>query len=160
VSCQRWEDGYYSTYRHLADEDLDFVLHLGDYLYEGDIAADGRFRRTTVPESARPAPRSLDQWTASIPTAAGLRLYRIVYLDRVGSRGLFWCPAPAQGLGRCRSRFAHFEATVTSSPWWCLEWRQDDGMHHGGGMRYKFRRTSLWTYAYVSGSRPGTVRDG
>jgi alkaline phosphatase D len=62
VSCQRWEDGYYSTYRHLADEDLDFVLHLGDYLYEGDIAADGKFRRTTVPESARPAPRSLDQW--------------------------------------------------------------------------------------------------
>ena len=62
VSCQRWEDGYYSTYRRLADDDLDFVLHLGDYIYEGDIAADGKFRHTAVPENARPAPRSLDQW--------------------------------------------------------------------------------------------------
>jgi alkaline phosphatase D len=34
VSCQMYEHGYFTAYRHLADEDLDVVLHLGDYIYE------------------------------------------------------------------------------------------------------------------------------
>lgn len=32
--CQDFQNGYYSAYRHMAREDLDFVLHLGDYIYE------------------------------------------------------------------------------------------------------------------------------
>ncbi|MFD2396222.1 alkaline phosphatase D family protein [Prauserella oleivorans] len=35
MSCQSYPDGYYTAYRHLAEEDLDLVLHLGDYIYEG-----------------------------------------------------------------------------------------------------------------------------
>jgi alkaline phosphatase D len=35
VSCANWEAGWFSAYRHLADrDDLDAVIHLGDYLYE------------------------------------------------------------------------------------------------------------------------------
>ncbi|WP_245816219.1 alkaline phosphatase D family protein [Rhodococcus maanshanensis] len=35
VSCSNWEAGYFSAYRHLAQrEDLDAILHLGDYIYE------------------------------------------------------------------------------------------------------------------------------
>jgi len=34
ASCQHWEHGYYSAYRHLAQEQLDLVLFLGDYIYE------------------------------------------------------------------------------------------------------------------------------
>ena len=35
VSCSNWEAGYFSAYRHLAArDDLDAVLHLGDYVYE------------------------------------------------------------------------------------------------------------------------------
>ncbi len=34
VSCQDWQNGYWPAYRHLAEENLDFVLHLGDYIYE------------------------------------------------------------------------------------------------------------------------------
>jgi phosphodiesterase/alkaline phosphatase D-like protein len=34
VSCQSWEAGWYPAYRHLADDDVDVVLHLGDYIYE------------------------------------------------------------------------------------------------------------------------------
>ena len=35
VSCSNWTGGYFSAYRHLAArDDLDFVVHLGDYLYE------------------------------------------------------------------------------------------------------------------------------
>ncbi|WBB66157.1 alkaline phosphatase D family protein [Micromonospora sp. WMMD812] len=62
ASCQRWDEGYFPSYAHLAREDLDLVLHLGDYVYEYGIPADGGYRRTPVPEQLRPAPRSLDQW--------------------------------------------------------------------------------------------------
>src|SRR5690606_5405695 len=35
VSCSNYEGGYFSSYRHLAGrDDLDLVLHLGDYIYE------------------------------------------------------------------------------------------------------------------------------
>jgi len=34
AGCQRYEDGLYTAYRHLADEQLDFVFHYGDYIYE------------------------------------------------------------------------------------------------------------------------------
>jgi len=35
VSCSNWEGGWFSAYRHLAArDDLDLVVHLGDYLYE------------------------------------------------------------------------------------------------------------------------------
>lgn len=34
ASCQQYEHGYYTAYRHMANEDLDFVFHLGDYIYE------------------------------------------------------------------------------------------------------------------------------
>ncbi|EME17494.1 alkaline phosphatase [Rhodococcus triatomae BKS 15-14] len=35
VSCANWEAGWFSAYRHLATrDDLDAVIHLGDYLYE------------------------------------------------------------------------------------------------------------------------------
>lgn len=35
VSCSNWEGGFFSPYRHMAQRnDLDFVLHVGDYIYE------------------------------------------------------------------------------------------------------------------------------
>ncbi|MEJ7931269.1 alkaline phosphatase D family protein [Ramlibacter sp. AN1015] len=39
ASCQRWEHGYYSAWRHMSDEQLDLVLFLGDYIYEYPNAA-------------------------------------------------------------------------------------------------------------------------
>ncbi len=35
VSCANYEHGYFSAYRHLTDENPEFVLFLGDYIYEG-----------------------------------------------------------------------------------------------------------------------------
>jgi len=49
ASCQHFETGYFTAYRHLAAEDLDLVLHLGDYIYENG-PADGRLRRHNTPE--------------------------------------------------------------------------------------------------------------
>jgi alkaline phosphatase D len=34
VSCSNYEHGYFSAYRHLTDENPEFVLFLGDYIYE------------------------------------------------------------------------------------------------------------------------------
>ncbi len=34
VSCANYEHGYFAAYRHLADENPDLVLFIGDYLYE------------------------------------------------------------------------------------------------------------------------------
>ena len=34
ASCQQYEQGYYAAHRHLAAEDLDLVVFLGDYIYE------------------------------------------------------------------------------------------------------------------------------
>ncbi|MGM0557966.1 MAG: alkaline phosphatase D family protein [Myxococcota bacterium] len=34
ATCQNFQDGYYTAYSHMADEDLDLVAFLGDYIYE------------------------------------------------------------------------------------------------------------------------------
>lgn len=62
ASCQSWPDGYYSAYRHLAEEDLDLVVHLGDYIYEGGIPKDGGYRDVPVPAALRPDCRSLERF--------------------------------------------------------------------------------------------------
>jgi alkaline phosphatase D len=38
VSCQDYQNGYYTAYADMAQQDLDVVVHLGDYIYE--YAAD------------------------------------------------------------------------------------------------------------------------
>ncbi|WP_406001224.1 alkaline phosphatase D family protein [Streptomyces sp. NBC_00829] len=47
VSCQAYHDGYFTAYRHLAEEELDVVFHLGDYLYEYGVDAVGGARMYT-----------------------------------------------------------------------------------------------------------------
>ncbi|MDQ3609035.1 MAG: alkaline phosphatase D family protein [Actinomycetota bacterium] len=42
ASCQSYTSGYYTAYRNMVDEDLDLVVHLGDYIYEGAGPPPGR----------------------------------------------------------------------------------------------------------------------
>jgi alkaline phosphatase D len=49
ASCQQYEQGFYSAYRHMAQEDLDLVVHLGDYIYEVSWGRD-LVRRHGAPE--------------------------------------------------------------------------------------------------------------
>jgi alkaline phosphatase D len=44
ASCQHYEQGLYTAYDHLVREDLDLVMHLGDYIYES-AGIDNRVRR-------------------------------------------------------------------------------------------------------------------
>ena len=45
VSCQAWAGGAYPAYRDLAEQELDFVIHLGDYIYETAQGSLDEFRR-------------------------------------------------------------------------------------------------------------------
>ncbi len=48
VSCQHYEKGYFTAYKHLAQANLDVVFHLGDYIYEGK-SRPGRIRQHVGP---------------------------------------------------------------------------------------------------------------
>ena len=37
ASCQNWQNGLYTAHAHLAAEEVDLVLFLGDYIYEGGV---------------------------------------------------------------------------------------------------------------------------
>jgi alkaline phosphatase D len=54
ASCQMYEHGYYTAYGHMSEEDLDLVVHLGDYIYEYGIneyiASSGNVRRHDGPK--------------------------------------------------------------------------------------------------------------
>jgi alkaline phosphatase D len=49
ASCQNWEQGHFTPYDHMAQDELDLVIHLGDYIYE--MAANPRaFRKHVGPK--------------------------------------------------------------------------------------------------------------
>lgn len=49
TSCQHYEVGYFNGYTHMQEEDLDLVVHLGDYIYEY-AGANNRVRKHIGPE--------------------------------------------------------------------------------------------------------------
>ncbi len=51
ASCQQYEHGYFTAYRRMAEENLDVVFHLGDYIYEygaNEYKADSGNVRTHI----------------------------------------------------------------------------------------------------------------
>jgi alkaline phosphatase D len=64
ASCQSWPDGYYTAHTHLAQEDVDAVLFVGDYIYEYGISAGGGLRNVTdpVPDQFRTEADTLDRY--------------------------------------------------------------------------------------------------
>ncbi|MEU1377566.1 alkaline phosphatase D family protein [Streptomyces triculaminicus] len=59
VSCMQYDEGYYTALGHLAREDLDAVLCIGDYIYENAINAQAGARGYTDD----PLPEFFDHWT-------------------------------------------------------------------------------------------------
>ncbi|HEU5472523.1 MAG TPA: alkaline phosphatase D family protein [Actinophytocola sp.] len=51
ASCQDFQNGYWPAYNGLAAEDLDLVLHLGDYTYEYDPHSRFPDRNHTTPDT-------------------------------------------------------------------------------------------------------------
>jgi alkaline phosphatase D len=79
VSCQDYGGKYFHAYRHVAEKELDFVLHLGDYVYEtiGDpsFQSDDAERQVTfsAPDEA------LSFGASSFLAAHSLGNYRDLY---------------------------------------------------------------------------------
>ncbi|HYI96307.1 MAG TPA: alkaline phosphatase D family protein [Bryobacteraceae bacterium] len=49
ASCQHYEAGFFTAYKHIVEEDIQLIVHLGDYTYEG-AARPGRPRYHNSPE--------------------------------------------------------------------------------------------------------------
>jgi alkaline phosphatase D len=49
TSCQNYPAGYFVAYRDIIASDLDLVVHLGDYIYEGPSAGDPALDRAHAP---------------------------------------------------------------------------------------------------------------
>jgi alkaline phosphatase D len=64
ASCQAYPDGYYTAYEHMVREDLDLVVHLGDYIYEYGIPPNGGFRNhdDILPDYLITEPVTLDRY--------------------------------------------------------------------------------------------------
>ncbi|MCO5098088.1 MAG: alkaline phosphatase D family protein [Rhodocyclaceae bacterium] len=56
ASCQQYEQGFYAAHRHLAEEELDLVVFLGDYIYESS------WGRSHVRKHEGPEPYTLAQY--------------------------------------------------------------------------------------------------
>ncbi len=56
ASCQQYEQGYFVAHRHLAEEDLDLVVFLGDYIYESS------WGKNHVRKHGAPEPFTLEQY--------------------------------------------------------------------------------------------------
>jgi PhoD-like phosphatase len=62
-TCQKWEEGFYNAYAHMAEEDLDLVVFLGDYTYEYGIdPATGGVRGVQLPPEYAEETVTLDQF--------------------------------------------------------------------------------------------------
>jgi len=58
ASCQQYEHGYYAAYRHMLADDLDLIVHLGDYIYESSWGTNH------VRKHEGPEPVTLDDYRA------------------------------------------------------------------------------------------------
>lgn len=64
VSCQAWYHGHFTAYKHLAaEENLDLVVFVGDYIYEYGITASNLWRQgVEVSEAHRVEIETLEQY--------------------------------------------------------------------------------------------------
>ena len=70
ITCQDYTNGYYGALEQLSQDDVDFVVHLGDFIYE--TSGDPRFQR-----------QPFEDRTFSLPSggeaALNLEDYRFLY---------------------------------------------------------------------------------
>jgi alkaline phosphatase D len=64
LSCQAYDYGYFTSFPHIVADDPDFVMHLGDYVYEYGMSPTAGLRNQPVPEVVQPRPQTLRQWRA------------------------------------------------------------------------------------------------
>ncbi|WP_435335444.1 alkaline phosphatase D family protein [Haloarchaeobius sp. TZWWS8] len=85
LTCQNYSNGYYPAYHYVAEEDVDFVVHVGDFIYESD---DDHFKSRFAPEYPG-REKELPSGHSRVHTLADYRyLYRLYKRDRFLQRAL------------------------------------------------------------------------
>lgn len=81
MSCQDYAGKYYHVARHIAEQEVDFVLHLGDYVYEtiGDPTFQSVDRERAVTFSAPDEALEVVRGEARFFAAQSLSNYRDLY---------------------------------------------------------------------------------
>jgi alkaline phosphatase D len=85
LACQDYQNGYYGAYARLAEAEVDFLVHLGDFVYE---SAEGAY---LAPDAEIPDDRAFDLPSGEplAETLADFRtLYRTYKSDPLLQRGL------------------------------------------------------------------------
>lgn len=62
ASCQHYEAGLYTAYQHMARQDLDLVVHLGDYIYEYGVKQNKKKGKDRVRNHIGGEIKSLDDY--------------------------------------------------------------------------------------------------
>ena len=138
--CQNYQHGYYTAYRHMAAEDLDLVLHVGDYIYEGGIKAEAVRRHNSDTVSTLAAYRNryalykldpdLQAAHAAFPWAAVPDDHE-VFDDYAGGGD-----AAADGPGIARRRAAAYQAYYEHLPFRASSLPRGPHMHLHRTLRY------------------------
>lgn len=70
LTCQDYTNGYYGAFSHLATDDVDFVVHLGDFIYE--TTGDPTFQSLPYPDRTFELP-------SGQPAAVNVDDFRFIY---------------------------------------------------------------------------------
>lgn len=118
ASCQYWLGGRYAAYKNMAEEDLDFVVHVGDYIYEHrDTNTLADYRRLhalykTSPDlqaahAAFPFIVTFDDHKYEMSPAEALDYWAVKYQhkspDEWGAKGVFNLKPSGRTSGRRRT---------------------------------------------------------
>ncbi len=77
ASCSHYEQGYFTAYGHMAREEVDFIFHLGDYIYEG--SGERTVREPRAGQEARPDTRVRKHLGREIMTLDDYRIRHAQY---------------------------------------------------------------------------------
>jgi alkaline phosphatase D len=72
VACQNYLNGYYSAFHHIAEADVDFLVHVGDAIYESDSGHFKGVGSRTYHDRVKDLPSGADR-------VQGLADYRYLY---------------------------------------------------------------------------------
>jgi len=72
LTCQNYANGYYGAHENVAEEDVDFVVFVGDFIYESDVGAFKRFASPELPDREKDLPSGHDR-------VNGVEDYRYLY---------------------------------------------------------------------------------
>jgi alkaline phosphatase D len=62
ASCNRWVDGHYTAFGQMAEDELDLIVHLGDYIYEYGIDVSESPREKSLPQEYKKETTDLDTY--------------------------------------------------------------------------------------------------